>query len=677
MAKSYLSNGAFIAAGSASSNYVQQIAAGEGTFDIAVQNGIRFFNGQEDEEGILWDGVSPLEVVIPAITDIISDPVRFVGTVGADGIAKNGNDVISPVKGDLVYITANCTFASQACEAGDMAVYDGTAWRVISGENQVEIVGTEVSGVINHALGKTAQSVLTVEGKDLSLALNYDDIRNNITALKNGENTLSVGNGVVTVSSMYLALSQAASSSEDITTSMSIDLPSALADGAVTIDSVLQGSDFVFTSGSFPTISKNADAISVNASHNMTIAKDSAAGDFVTDVTAIKAISFDAGSNVSNDFSFVASLSSISGTSFVSGIHAYTNEDEGKNVDLNIWGQATVSNSTFVSGLSDAADSGDLVSAITVGSVSLDAAGEGILTGLSTEGSDVITSVSVGYAAEDATAQWFYSGLSANGSQVVTDVTVGAVSFVSGNSDGFTGSAIVSASVSNHVLLFTTGSFMTPVSLSKASDTIAKADFTKKGVKIEGTSISAKGFTTAALSQAATSVSFRSLLTDNVTLSQSSVSYFFDKAEDHNYEAVMGYVKANVTAADVTKNGAKIENPTITASIPANSVAVDVTGGTLPSLSIGNPTGTISGTVGTSLTTSVVSWLAVDESKKDIAVAGAYSLVSDSSVNGAIEIAAAGEYAVDGASVTIAEGTYVEAIYVDGSVVSDYEEPGA
>lgn len=672
MAKNFLSNGAVMASGTSSVNYVQQIAAENTNFDIAVKNGIRFFNGQGDEEGLLWDGVSPVEIVIPTLSDIVANPVTLKGVV------NSASDIPSESSnGDLLYIGTTGSYFNPAvaCEAGDMAVYYNNAWHVISGENQVSIVGTEESGVVSHSLGKTAQSVLTVEGKDLSLALDYDDIRNNITVLKNGENTLSVGNGVVTVSSMYLALSQAAGSSEDITTSMSIDLPTALASGDVTIDSVLQAADFTFTSGSFPTISKNAEAISVSASHNMTIAKDSAAGDFVTDVTAIKAISFDAGSNVSNDFSFVASLSSISGTSFVNGIHAYTSEDEGKNADLNIWGQATVSNSTFVSGLSDAAASGDLVSSITVGSVSLDAAGEGILTGLS-EGNDVITSVSVGYAAEDATAQWFYSGLSANGSQVVTDVTVGAVSFVSGNSDGFTGSAIVSASVSNHVLSFTTGSFMTPVSLSKASDTIAKADFTKKGVKIEGTSISAKGFTTASLSQAATSVSFRNLLTDNVTLSQSSVSYFFDKAEDHNYEAVMGYVKANVTAADVTKNGAKIENPTITASIPANSVAVDVTGGTLPSLSIGNPTGSISGTVGTSLTTSVVSWLAVDESKKDIAVAGAYTLVSDSSVAGAISVAAAGEYAVDGASVTIAEGTYVNAIYVDGSVVSDYEESG-
>ena len=277
-------------------------------------------------------------------------------------------------------------------------------------------------------------------------------------------------------------------------------------------------------------------------------------------------------------------------------------------------------------------------------------------------------------AAQDSTAQWFYSGLT-TGSDVVTDVTVGAVSFVSGNSN-FTGSAIVSASVSNHVLSFSTGSFMTPVSLSKADDTITKGGFSKTGVKIEGTSISAKGFTTAALSQAATSVSYKNVLTGDVTLSQSSIAYFFDKAEDHNYETVMGYVKHSATAADVTKNGAKLENTAITATIAADTVAVGLTGGTLPSLTVGTPTGTISGTVGTSLTTSVVSWLGVDESKKEIAVPGAYTFgVVASDASGAVAVAAASTYSLDGAEVTIAAGTYVTDVLVDGTSAGVYVAP--
>lgn len=672
MAKTYLSNGAVIASGTASSNYVQQIAAGEGTFDIAVQNGIRFFDGQGDEVGVLWDGVAPLEVVIPTLSDIVSNPVVLKGVVNsADDIPSSASN------GDLLYIGTNGTYfnPSVVCEAGDMAIYYNAAWHVISGENQISISGGEVDASGNHtvSLGGTAVKVLTVEGKELSLAIDYADVKNKIAFATNASNTLNVNNGTVTVSPMYIALSQAAGSTEDISTTVSISLPTALANGAVTIDSVLQANDFTFTSGAFPTISLNGEAIAVNASHNMSIGKDTEEGDFVTAVTAIKGVTFAEGSAVENDFGFVSSLSAISGTSFVSGVHAYTNADEGKTADFSIWGQATVSNSTFVKSLSEVSTSGDLVSSISVGTVSLDAEGTGILTGTNTTGSDFVTSVDFGTITTDTSSQWFFSGLT-TGSDVVTDVTVGAVSFVSGNAD-FAGSAIVSASVSNHVLSFSTGSFMTPVSLSKASDTITKQGFSKAGVKLTDTNVSFGGFTSASLVQAATSVSFRSLTTEDVTLSQSSTAYFFDKAEDHNYDVVMGYVKHSVTAADVTKNAIKINNPTISVNIPAESVAVGLNAGTLPTFTVGEATGTITGTVGTELTMSTASWLGVNESKKDIAVAGAYTLVSDSSVNGAIEVAAAGTYDLNSATVTIAEGTYVTDVLVDGSSVGEYVAP--
>ena len=671
MAKSYLSNGAIIAAGTSSSNYVQQIAAGQDTFDIAVKNGIRFFVGQDDENGVLWDGVTPLEVVIPAISDLVQDPVRLVGTVGAEGTLP-----ASPVKGDLVYITADCTIDVDgvggsdpgiACEAGDMALYDGHVWHVIQGENQVKIIGAPVNNVVTVALSGTAKSVLDVEGTSLALGIDYSDVRSKISLSKNASNTISVTDGSVTVSPMYIGLTQGESTSVDITTSVSIDLPTALADGAVTIDSVLQASDFSFDAGSLPSISLNADAISLNVSHNISLAKSENNGDFVTDVTAINGISFIQGTSSANDLAYVTGLSSIAGTSFVSGIHTYDSTiDEGKTADLTVWGQATVSNSTFISGLSEASTSGDLVSAITVGTVSLDATGSGILTGLSTEGSDVVTNVSFGSLAQDATAQWFFSGLT-TGSDVVTGITVGEVSLVTDNNSSFASNAITSASVSNHVLTFTTGSFMTPVSVSQASSTVSMSGFSKSGVKVENASVSKAGFTTASLSQAATSVSFKSLLSGDVTLSQSSVSYFFDKAQDHNYEVVKDYVSISTTAATVTKNAIALENPTITAAIPAGSVAVSLTGGAVASFSVGNPTGTISGSVSTALSTEEVSWLAVDDSKKTITTAGAYSFgVVASDASGAVTVAAPSTYDLDDAEVTIAADTYVEDVLVDG-----------
>ena len=677
MAKSYISNGVLVAAGPSVSTFAQQIAAGEGIFDIAVKNGIRFYSGQDDDEGILWDGVSPLEVVIPTISDIVADPVHLVGIVGVEGVPP-----VSPTNGDLVYITADCIFAdgSQsgvACEAGDMAIYYANTWHIIQGENQVTIIGTPSNNVVTVALSGVAQRVLNVEGTNLDLGVDYSDVRSKVSIVRNDSDSWVVGNGTVTVSPKYVGLSKTADVSRNITTVMSIDLPTALASGFVTIDSVLQSGDFTFTSGSLPTIAMNAEAISVNASHNMTIAKNNVVGDFVTDVDAIKAVTFGEGTANSNDFTFVASLSAASGTSFISNIRTYNSDtDSQREADLNLWGQATVSNSTFVSGLSEESTSGDLVSAISIGAVSLDSTGSGILTGIDVSGTDFLTAVSFGNVAQDATIQWFFSGLNVNGSQVVTDVTVGAVTFVSGNSDGFTGSAVTSASVSNHVLTFTTGTFMTPVSISQVSSTVEKADFAKSGVKIENTGVSQAGFTSASLVQGETSISYKSIVTGDVTLSQSSVSYVFDKAEDHNYTGVMGYVKASTTAADVTKNGAKIENPTITASISANTVAVSLLGGVLPSLTIGNPTGTISGTVDTSLTTSNVSWLAVDESKKTITTAGEYSFIEVSSeYSGAVAVASPSTYDLDNATVSVAANIFVTDVLVDGQTVSSTNLP--
>ena len=123
----------------------------------------------------------------------------------------------------------------------------------------------------------------------------------------------------------------------------------------------------------------------------------------------------------------------------------------------------------------------------------------------------------------------------------------------------------------------------------------------------------------------------------------------------------MGYVKASVTPATMTKNGAVLSDTAITATIPANTFAVGLTGGSLPSLTIAAPTGEISGTVDTSLKTSKVSWLAVTSEASNISIPGAVSLsVVASDVSGAVSVASEGTYALsNGASVTIASNSFL------------------
>lgn len=678
MAKSYLSDGAVIASGAEVSNYIQQISAPDGVFDLAVKQGIRFYDGQNDSTGVLWDGSAPFEVVIPAVTDIIQDPVRMVGTVGSNG--ENPDD--DPAKGDLLYILNDCTFEGIACEAGDMAIYDGTAWRVIQGENQVNLSGvgtTDASGNHTVALGGTAAKVLDVEGRALNLAIDYTDVRAKIGVTKNNQDVvLGVGNGAVTVAPMYIALSQAQGSKKDISVPVSISLPTALASGLVTIgDNVLASGDFTFTSGSFPTVAKNDSALTVSASHSMNIGKEYNTngdnGDYITNIVAIKGISFTNGTEASNVLSYVSGLVAAEGNTFVSGIHVYNSATDTGDADLTIAGIPTIdaAANTFVSGLSEEAASGDVLSSITVGAVTI-GTGSDVLTGLSAGGNAVVTSVSFGTAVKNTSLGWFLSGLgeASTSGDVVTGVTIGATSLVADNSSSFAGSAVTSASVSDHVLIFSTGSFMQPVKLSKAADTINYKSFSTAGVSLSGFTQTSDVFTKGGISQATTTMSYKSLLTKAATLTDgTSVSYKFDKAEEHAYDVAREYKNISYTDATMSRNSPKLQNTDITATIAANTVVVGLNNdGVLPGLTIGAPSATISGTVGTALTTSDVSWLGVDASQKEIDVVGGYTLgVVASDASGAVEVAKASTYGVASGTVTIAANTFLTDVTVNGS----------
>ena len=661
-------NGAigFVSGTAPTANYIKQINAGDATYDIAVKSGITFYNGSSE---IVWDGKQPVEVVIPTLADIVASPVVLKGIINSSSDVPT-NDKAS--NGDLYYIgtTGSYFTPAVACEAGDMAIFYNGKWNVIQGENQVSL---EASAL---ALGKTAQSAITVEGQTLTLAVDYNDVRENTKVRKNASTTIDVSGAGVRVAAMNIALTQAKGSTDDISTAVSIDLPTKLANGAVTIDSVLQAADFTFTSGSFPTISKNGAVVSASVSHNMSIGKanaeDGVSGDYLTSVVAIKGVSVvDAAVGDSGAFGFVSGLAAATGKSFISGIHTWTATDAEKPADITVPGavSAAASKNTFVSGFSTAVgDSGDVVSSITVGAVTI-ASGEGILTGVTTSGSDFVSSVTFGTAISDNKNQWFYNGLGEEGDagDVVTSVAFGTTKLVSDST--YAASAMVSATVSDHVLSFSTGSFMTPVNISVSGQEVKKKSFTKSGVSLSGFSYASKGFTTGSLSQAATSVSFKNVLTGAVTLTQGAdTKYYFDKEKSNAYTPLMSYKKLTTTDATFTKNSPALQNTTITATIPSNTFAVSLEGGSLPTFAVGAPTGTIKGTVGTELTTVLKEWLGVDPKKKDIPVAGAYTLTSDSSVAG-IAVAAAGEYDVKAGTVTIAADSFVTDVLVDGTAV--------
>lgn len=653
-------NGAigFVSGTTPTANYIKQINDGKTIHDIAVEHGITFYNGSSE---ILWDGKQPVEIVIPTLADIVANPVVLKGIINIPGDVPSNDNASN---GDLYYIgTTGKYFTPEvACEAGDMAIYYDKKWNVISGENQIKLIAPDAStGNKVAALGKAAVDVLDVEGKKLSLAIDYADVRKNVSVSLNPETVVNVLGGKVSVSGKSINLSQAEGTTTDITTAVSIDLPTSLMSGKVTIpDNVLSSGDFTFKSGSFPTITKNTSAITVNASHNMSIVA-SGSGSFVTDIDAIKSVSFTSGTSADAAIAYVSGIKSKTGKSFVSGIHAHGAADGNTPADFTVAGVVTAAteSNTFATGFGAASTSGDVVSAVTVGKVT-----GTFVTGLSGNGTSVVTSVKVGETAQDSTKQWFVTGLADNAS-AVTGVDFGSVVVTPQTSNAF-----VSASVNGHVLSFTTGNFMTSATAALTGTSVTTKAFTKGGVKLTGFSSTSDTLKTGNVSQEATSISYKSLNTGAVTLSQETVGYHLDKASSTEYDALMGYKKFSFTNATVTTSGASLSNTGITASIPVGAVAVGLNAGTLPSLSIGAPSKTISGTVDTTLKTESKSWLAVNEANKEITIPGAYSLVEVS--QGGIEVAVANKsgYNVDNATVTIGKDQFVTDVFVDSSKVS-------
>ena len=189
------------------------------------------------------------------------------------------------------------------------------------------------------------------------------------------------------------------------------------------------------------------------------------------------------------------------------------------------------------------------------------------------------------------------------------------------------------------------------------------------GVKLSGFDKASDTLKTGSVSQAETTISYKSLKTGAVTLSQGTTGFHFDKAESAAYSPIMGYKKVEVVAASTTKSGAVLQNTAITATIPAEQVVVDLNAGTLPSLTIAAPTGTLSGTVGTELTTVSKDWLAVASDKKMIAGATTWSLVeTDAAGTGVVEVAVSGTYNVSGTT-EIEANSFVGDVKVSGTSI--------
>ena len=617
-----MANNSIVLKGTKSDKYIQQINAGGVIHDIAVQKGITFYNGNGGS-ATSWDGTQALEVVIPTLSDLVQDPIRFAGTVGSDGIAKKDDVAITPAKGDLVFITANCTFNEVACEAGDMAVYDGKAWSIVSGENQVTIKNATPTNVAANKteveLSLTAKTVLDVEGKELVLKLPAK-LLEGINVNKNTDKTISLNTGAVaSVDAKWITLSYTpAAQATSIGSNKNIALPSKLADGKVTFSgdtSLVKPIDIAnaWNAGTDGSHSSNEVAVTVSGGVKLT---KGAGEDFVTGYTptsdsfvksALKSASLKvastkpAGETIAvNPVLTTNPTFKNDATQFATGIITTTTTDA----------DFTIPGAVGVSGESSKPSSNGVVVDVVLPTLG-----------------DASSFTDANYAAANAS-----TGVIAS----IADPTVTINN----------GSVISSVSVSGHVLSF--GTATVTATAKQGAATYKKAQYKKTTVT------NTPGISYGSIQTAAGTGYKLNKQAVNASLTPGTINY-------------IGVQTTGVSAADKTsaltgitlsKGAYTAALSNVTGTIASGTVVTSVTDAVVPTLGTVSATGKITGSVATTLTTSNVNVGTFTSDTASINI-GTWALgESENSVDGGIAVGKSGNAKVTGA-ITIVSGTYV------------------
>lgn len=597
-------------------NYIKQIAAGGQTYDIAVARGLTFKTGSSSQS---WDGTSAVEVKIPTLSDLVANPIVFAGTVGDNGVITWIDGYSSAVKGYLVYIQKNCTFGDQTCEPGDMAVYDGTAWRVISGENQVSIKAgtTPAEGATAVELSATAKSVLYVEGKELALKLPAELLKG-VSVTRNVDESISFNEGAMAiVDNKYITLTHTPAAEDTaIGSNKTIALPTALANGKVNFTgdtALVKPGDIAgaWTAGSNGSHSSAEVSVSISGGVKLTMG---AGADFVTGWTP------------SSD-SFVKNAVKSATLKVV----ASKNDNETIAINPFVASNPTFSNDATLFGTSivEATDGADFTipGAVSVSAESTNPSINGVVIGvtLPTLGDDKLFT-DVNYVDADASTG------------VITSIANPTVTVNNGD-------VVASATVSGHVLTFTTATVT--ATATQGTATYKKARY-KKTVVSNTPGISYGSIQTAAgqgykLNKQAV----------NATLTPGAISYMGLQTVNTG-DSDKGSALTSLTPTTGAYTAA-LSN--VAGTIASGTVITSVTDATVPVLGTISPTGSITGSVATALTTSDVTVGEFAKNSASINI-GTWALEASETDNGGIAVGKAGNAKVTG-SITIVSGTYV------------------
>lgn len=589
-------------------NWISQINAGDITYDIATHHGITFKDGKGDTTGVTWTGLQDLEIVIPNITDIVQSPIEFAGTVAADGIITwNEDHTDGPKTGYLVFVAEDCEFEGQACEAGDMAIYDGSKWNIVSGENQVKIVSNgKAEGVTETnrtvvAIG-SAKDVLVVEGKSLSLTIDYDDLNNHVET-DGGKNETASGSATVGVK--YLKLKKEEDSEATIGTETTISVATALSNGSVTFtgtsDLVTDVTFGTFTQGSMPTAILNADDRTFNVSGG-SLTKISNSEDFITSVSLNGAVTLTSGIEGENgSFPLINGITATPGKkAFVTGIsgkqeftiEGYIKPKEGKDA-------------TYLKGLA------------------------GGLT-------EVVTSIDSGSFTYNSSVKTFVTGFSDNSNSVISSVSLSV------NNET---SVLSSATVKDHVLSFGSTNVASNVSVSTTDKNLVKGGYTYTAPSATKTSFTTGGFDVS-----------------------ESVTYKFETSNETNYNITTSLYKLITPELSVSKAGYSLDNDGMHVLVSKDTFAVGITAGTLPTFTSGSVTrnANLEGSVATALTFTNEKFTTLTSDA--ITVQGAYSLVDGNVDDNDVTVGAAGTIDV---TATVDLSSYLTGVSIVKNVVNE------
>jgi hypothetical protein len=475
-----------------------------------------------------------------------------------------------------------------------MAIFDGEKWNIVTGENQVELVGTtDDNNRLTIAVG-SAKDVLTVEGKTLALTLDYADLDKHVALTPGGK--VNVDFTKVTVDNDYIKLVKAADQTLSVGVDTTFDLPTELASDVVTlknatglVNSITWGT---FTQGTQTDSSKNSEKKLDITGGSLTLSSGQTEGHFVDGVSMGDVTFVDADETDTNKIHVLTGITPGVGAEFLNGIHI-TGEDETADFTIAGFVKPTKDNVQFVEGLEGSLTP---VTSITDGDFKLVA------------GTDLVT----GFGAESTTS-----------GDVLSNVTVTA------NNNA---SVLNSAYVEGNVLKFGSANVTNGVTVETKYKSLTKTGFEYTAPKATNTAFVTSGFEKVA-----------------------NVDYTFGRGNETTYTPTDAMWKLNTPDIVLTKGTYTINHTNMKATVPAQSFVTTVTPGELPTWT-GYDFGTtdITGTVNTTLTTTPKTLHVANNDITTMTLPCAYTLEKGAAEDGvSLTVGKAGDVATSVASVDL------------------------